>query len=151
MRENENIYMQRLQSQRCYLYGPFADTILMLRPFMKSPARFSAVFVFVFLLFGAFVCTRLLNSPVSLLPTTLARWQDTPVSNIPFFFFFLKDIYIYIFSCLLSFNYFLKWWGCLELEGRYTANYARQNGMNPCRLHESIIIFLGVTLAVTVG
>ncbi|VVA11104.1 PREDICTED: O-glucosyltransferase [Prunus dulcis] len=62
MRENEN--MQRLQSQRCYLYGPFADTILMLRPFMKSPARFSAVFVLLFLLFGAFVCTRLLNSPI---------------------------------------------------------------------------------------
>ncbi|KAM2975870.1 hypothetical protein FF1_001982 [Malus domestica] len=54
MRENES-------TQRHYLYTHFTEAILYLRPFMKSPARFSAVFVF--LLFGAFVCTRLINFP----------------------------------------------------------------------------------------
>lgn len=150
MRENENIYMQRLQSQRCYLYGPFADTILMLRPFMKSPARFSAVFVFVFLLFGAFVCTRLLNSPVSLLPTTLARWQDTPVSNIPFFFFFLKDIYIYFF---LSFKFQLFF----EMVGMSRTRRKVHGKLRSSKRHESMSSpweynnILRRNLAVTVG
>ncbi|CAN6705714.1 unnamed protein product [Malus baccata var. baccata] len=55
MRENDSM-------QRC-LYSHSSEAILLLRPFMKSPARFSAVFVFVFLSLGAFVCTRLLNFP----------------------------------------------------------------------------------------
>lgn len=33
--------------------------------FMESPARLSAIFVFLFVLVGALVCTRLLNSSVS--------------------------------------------------------------------------------------